>query len=109
MSLPNVPDINPEITLRRKDAINLLLTSTAMEEIGISHILNAEAEKIQHVLQQHPTIIELLKVNRSVERILRNLIKKEMILQFKMENILDLINENELIREEEEEDFDFNE
>lgn len=107
MSLPNVPDINPEITLRRKDAINLLLTSIAMEEMGISHVLNAEGEKIQHVLKQHPTIKELLRINRSVERILRTLIKKEIILQFKMENILDLLNENEV--ESEDEDCDFNE
>lgn len=47
MSLPTIPDITPEITLDRCKTINLLLSSIAMEEIGLSHILNAEAEKLQ--------------------------------------------------------------
>jgi hypothetical protein len=47
MSMPNIPDITPDIDLKREDVINLLLTSIALEEIGISHILNAEGEKLQ--------------------------------------------------------------
>lgn len=90
LSLPNVPDIKPEIKLKRKDTLNLLLTSIAMEEISISHILNAEAEKIQYVLKKSPEIRELLDMNRSVERMIRVLIKKEMLLQFKLENVMDL-------------------
>ncbi|MGR6008320.1 hypothetical protein ACT7CZ_05390 [Bacillus cereus] len=47
MSLPNIPDIEPHITLTREEVINLLLSSIAMEEIGLSHLINAEAEKIK--------------------------------------------------------------
>lgn len=93
MSLPNIPDINPEISLNRKDAINLLLTSIAMEEISISHILNAEGEKIQFVLKQKPSIVDLIKINQSLEKTLRSLIKKEILLLNKLESVLDLINE----------------
>lgn len=46
MSLPNIPDIAPEISLNRCESINLLLSSIALEEIGLSHIINAEGEKI---------------------------------------------------------------
>jgi hypothetical protein len=33
MSVPNVPDINPEINLPRHQVINLLLASIAFEEL----------------------------------------------------------------------------
>src|SRR5690625_6968249 len=39
VSQPNIPDIDPNISLTREDAINLLLTSIAMEELGLAHII----------------------------------------------------------------------
>ncbi|MCL6488857.1 MAG: hypothetical protein K6T76_07980 [Alicyclobacillus mali] len=50
MSQPNIPNINPSISLTRDDAVNLLLSSIALEELGLGHLTNAEAEKIQYVL-----------------------------------------------------------
>ncbi|WP_010268048.1 hypothetical protein [Paenibacillus senegalensis] len=91
MSLPNVPDIDPNITIRREDAINLLLTSIAMEEIGLSHIIEAEGEKIQRVVNDRSlSFCDVLKINDSVERILRNVIRNQMLLQFKLEDVLKL-------------------
>ncbi|WP_242071583.1 hypothetical protein [Bacillus thuringiensis] len=67
MSLPNLPDITPDISVTRQEAINLLLSSIAMEEIGLSHILNAEGEKLQHFLKQkNRSFCEYLTINRSV-------------------------------------------
>lgn len=88
MSLPSIPDITPNITVDREQVINLLLASIAMEEIGLSHILNAEGEKIQAVLEQNPTFECILKINRSVEKTLRTVIKTQMLLQFKLEDVL---------------------
>lgn len=91
MSMPNIPDIKPEITLKREEAINLLLTSIALEEIGLSHIINAEGEKIQYFIKEHSVGLEdVLRINRSVEIMLRNVIKNQMLLQFKLEDILRL-------------------
>jgi hypothetical protein len=91
MSLPNVPDIKPEIILNRNEVINLLLTSIALEEIGLSHIINAEGEKIQKILKEHcVSLHDALKINHSVERMLRNVIKNQMLLQFKLEDVMDL-------------------
>jgi len=98
LSYPNIPDITPDINLCRKDVVNLLLASIALEELGLSHIINAEAEKIQYVLgtldrrgpAEPTTVDQLLKVNRSVELALRNVIKNQMLLQFKLEDTITL-------------------
>ncbi|MBP1990792.1 hypothetical protein [Paenibacillus eucommiae] len=91
MSMPNIPDITPQIILKRPEVINLLLTSIALEEIGLSHIINAEGEKIQKVLHDHDlSVDDALRLNDSVERMLRNVIKNQMLLQFKLEDILKL-------------------
>ena len=98
MSFPNIPDVNPIINFRQEDAVNLLLASIAFEELGLAHLINAEAEKIQFVLgtlpgrtpTTPPTIDDLLTINRSVEQILRDVIKKEMLLQFKLEDVISI-------------------
>jgi hypothetical protein len=97
MSFPNIPNVTPSITLDRAEAINLLLASIAFEELGLAHIINAEAEKIQAVLGTLPestvraqSISDLLAINESVNKTLKTVVKKEMLLQFKLENILDI-------------------
>jgi len=95
MSLPSFP--KPKIT--RDDAINQILSSIAMEELGISHILNAEGEKIQYALgtlegTENPqaTIDEVLAVNESVQRTLQATAQNQMILKNKMAAALSASN-----------------
>ncbi|MDP4085160.1 MAG: hypothetical protein Q8934_11180 [Bacillota bacterium] len=90
MSMPEIPNITPEINLKREEVINLLLASIAMEEIGLSHIINAEGEKLQKAIQHAECFEDLLEANNSVERMLKTIIKKEMLLQFKLEDILEI-------------------
>ncbi|MEN6350449.1 MAG: hypothetical protein ABFD08_13775 [Syntrophomonas sp.] len=99
MSFPTIPSITPSISLNRNDVINLLLASIAFEELGLAHIINAEAEKIQYVLGtipgqipplEPPTLANLISINRSAGRILKTVIKNQMLLQFKLEDLLEL-------------------
>lgn len=79
----------------------MLLSSIALEELALAHIMNAEAEKLQFALGTLDTGVtlspaevslgDLLDVNASVQRTLRDVIKKEMLLEFKFDNVLDLI------------------
>lgn len=91
MSLPNIPNITPCINLNRQESIDLLLSSIAMEEIGLSHILNAEGEKIQKSLNiQHTDLSDLILINESVNATLKNIIKSQVLLQLKLEEITHL-------------------
>ena len=87
MSLPNIPDIKPIMNLKRHDIINLMLASIALEEIALSHITNAEGEKIQEALKCRPTIDEMLAVNESVNKTLESIIIKEMLLHSQLQEI----------------------
>jgi len=99
MSFPNIPNVTPTISINRDDVINLLLASIAFEELGLSHLINSEAEKIQYVLgtlnvqtaPEPPTINDLLKIDKSVNQTLRNVIKNQMLLQFKLEDIIEYL------------------
>jgi hypothetical protein len=97
MGMPNVPDVDPKITLTRNEVINLLLSSVALEELGLAHIINAEGEKIQAIIHDDKCdddISEsLLLIDRSVQTTLRDVIRKEILLGFKLEDILELIDE----------------
>lgn len=91
MSLPNIPDIDPLISLNRCDAINLLLSSIAMEEIGLSHILNAEGEKLQRFLRQKSIHTDdLLLMNDSVQKSLQTIVKSQLLLVMKLEDVMEL-------------------
>ncbi|WP_243896121.1 exosporium glycoprotein BclB-related protein [Paenibacillus sp. F411] len=94
MSQANIPNVTPSITVTRDDALNLLLASIAIEELGLGHIINAEAEKIQYAVGTLPgltvpsTINDLIAVNSSVKSTMQELLKKEMLLQHKLESVL---------------------
>jgi hypothetical protein len=95
MSQANLPNITPTITLSRDDAISLLISSIAMEELGLSHIINAEGEKLQYILGTLPgvsapdvTISDILNINESVLATMRESVKKEWLLSSKLDSIL---------------------
>lgn len=104
MSLPKIPDMNPNMNVNQADAINLLLASIGMEEIGLSHIINAEGEKIQFMLgtlvdgdgnaiqgPQNVTTQDVLNVNKSVDSTLKNVLRNQMLLQLKLEDIMEIM------------------
>ena len=97
MSFTSIPRITPTISLNRNQVINMLLASVAFEELGLAHIINAEGEKLQSVLGflscahvDTPAFACLLEIYREVRRTLQTVIKSQMLLQFKLEQIMSL-------------------
>lgn len=97
MSMPNIPDINPNVTIKRSDALNVILSSIGMEELSMAHIVNAEAEKIQFSLGTLETsggkaasMEQIMEVNKSSNKMLRDVIKNQMLIGMKMEDVVAL-------------------
>lgn len=98
MSQATIPNITPIIGITPGQSIALMLSSIAFEELALAHIINSEAEKIQFVVGTLPgitpppvTISGLNEVNNLVNRTMQTVIKSEMLLQFKLENLVDLV------------------
>ncbi|MEG1989359.1 MAG: hypothetical protein RR035_09240 [Oscillibacter sp.] len=73
-------------------AINDLIESVALEETGLSHILNAEGEKIQKfVAMPGVTADQLLAVNASVQATVDAVTRLNMVLQSKLNLFAGLI------------------
>ncbi|MEG0441059.1 MAG: CshA/CshB family fibrillar adhesin-related protein [Oscillospiraceae bacterium] len=69
-------------------AIADLTTSVALEQTGLSHILNAEGEKLQATLSiPGVTPDQLLAVNKSVQDMTNSITKLEMVMQAKLETV----------------------
>lgn len=77
----------------RCQAITQLITSIAPKQTGLSHIINAEGEKIQEIVVSAETAGEMLAVNRSVKSMLNAIARPEMVLQGKLELFEDCLYE----------------
>ena len=88
MSMPTFP--NSDCILTREQAINAILTSIALEETALSHIIDAEGEKIQYALQNSSyknccdNMEKILKVNESVSCLIEQITDMQLILKSKL-------------------------
>lgn len=88
----SMPIITPG-TVTRDQAISDLIESIALQETGLSHILNAEGEKIQaFVATAGITPDQLLEVNKSVKDTINAISQLEMILHSKLDIFNNAIN-----------------
>ncbi|WP_028562892.1 hypothetical protein [Paenibacillus pinihumi] len=95
MSQASIPNITPTISITIGQTVSLLLASIALEELALAHIINAEAEKIQFVvgtlgpgLTPPATLSNLLAIDESVRRTLQEVVRKEILLQQKLDTVL---------------------
>ncbi|WP_338750555.1 hypothetical protein [Bacillus sp. FJAT-52991] len=95
MSMPSIPK-EPHRPDKNEVIIDLL-ESIALEEIALSHILNAEAEKIQAFVGEcldfptDPNNHEIIKFNKSVQSLIETVVMKEWLLLKKLESVMELI------------------
>ena len=99
MSMPSFPTNNN--TPDREDVINQIISSIAMEELALSHILNAEGEKLQYVLGTlpgssglKPSIDDIIKVNNSIKDLIEAVTFSQMFLRAKFKDALSMENDS---------------
>ena len=79
-----IPCSKAPIIKARNQSINDLIQSVALEQSAISHILNAEGEKISKAIELDISEVDLLKVNDSVVDMINIIIKYELVLKSKV-------------------------
>lgn len=74
----------------------MIIASIAMEELALSHIVNAEGEKLQYILGTLPgsrkpcaSTQEILAVNQSAAALLDTVMQSQMLLKGKLERALE--------------------
>ncbi len=89
MSMPKIECTN----IDKCCAAASLIQSIALEEAAISHILNAEGEKIQKALSLSCNTKELIEVNKSVEDVVDKITALEVILKSKLDLIIPVLDD----------------
>jgi len=80
-----MPVITPG-TGTRDQAVTDLIESVALQETALSHILNAEGEKMQAIIGlPNVTSEQLMELNESVYKLLNSVTRLEMMFQSKLE------------------------
>jgi TnpA family transposase len=91
MSMPKIENCN----INKYSAASALLQSIALEETAISHILNAEGEKLQKAISLCNTNQkDLIEINKSVEDMVEKITSLEIILKAKLDIISPLLDNN---------------
>lgn len=85
MSMPVISTSSNPISMSQ--AITDLIESIALEETALSHILNAEGEKIQKVLAMDACLEDIMRVNETVMSMVANVNELEHTLRDKLEFI----------------------
>ncbi|OEF97786.1 hypothetical protein [Desulfuribacillus alkaliarsenatis] len=94
MSMPQIPESKYRPTY--EETIIDLLESIALEEISLSHLMNAEAEKIQAFVGKSANFPmcssyqEIITFNQSVNQIMDTMLMKEWLLLKKLEQVIQI-------------------
>lgn len=92
MSMPEFPKPNPDLT--QQEALTMILSSIALEELALSHIINAEGEKIQYAVGTLPglaggsTIEDVTDINESAADTLGTVLENQVVLVGKLTQAL---------------------
>jgi hypothetical protein len=82
-----------------------LLSTIAIEEMALAHIVNAEAEKIQYVAGTlHPalkmseviSVHDLFVIQDSVRKMMEDVLLREVMLHMKFSNMLGALENNSM-------------
>lgn len=100
MTMPQIPDGKHRPCF--SEVIIDLLESIALEEIALSHLINAEAEKLQAFVGKKldfptgPSNGEINKFNHGVQKLMDVIVMKEWLLLRKFENVIHCMEHHEI-------------
>lgn len=83
-----------KIIIDRQKIIDITLASIALEQDGMAKIIKAEGDKLKQMMNRTNYNLspqEFIAINESVQKTLKEVSKKEMLLDDRMQNMLELI------------------
>lgn len=99
MSMPEIPKNKHRPSI--EETIIDLLESIALEEISLSHLINAEAENLQAFVGEDldyptdPSNSDILRFNVSILRLMETIMFKELFLLRKLETVMQIGTQTE--------------
>lgn len=85
-----------ENQVSRRQAVTDVIESIAMEEKSIASILKVESRKVQKAIDcPEPAVSDIISINDSVCRCLKNIIKLQILLEFKLEEVQELVDDSD--------------
>jgi hypothetical protein len=97
MSLPDSPEMKPGQSITKRESLALLLTSVAMNEISLSHIISAEADAIQAFVKSRPeelSYMSVIRINNTASRLLEEVSNGQWLSLSKLDRILRLLTDD---------------
>lgn len=94
MTLPDDSERKPGNPISKRESLALLLTSVAMNEISLSHIISAEAEAIQSLVRSRPdeiSYMSVIRINNTASRLLEEVSNGQWLSLNKLDRILRLL------------------
>lgn len=94
MSMPELK--NSEVS--REQAVTDVIESMALEQSALSHILNAEGEKLQKIISLSMVpddVAVILSANKTVKKMVNTITRLEILLQIKLELFEDCLCEED--------------
>ena len=91
MSMPSFPQNGVDMT--REEALNLIIACIAMEELALSHILNAGGEHLQFILGTLPgtSSQDVLAAHKSITALIEAVTHNQMLLKNKLDRVLEFV------------------
>ena len=91
MSMPSFPKNGADMT--REAALTMIIACIAMEELALSHILNAGGEHLQFVLGALPGMSsqDVLAVHKSIAALVESVTHNQMLLKNKLDHVLEFV------------------
>jgi len=98
LSQANIPNITPNISVTKEQSIHLLLSSIAMNELAFSHLVNAEAEKLQAFVafaQETDEVYtkDFIEMNQAVSHFLEDITMGQWLSLKKLDRTITLIHQ----------------
>ena len=89
MSMPSFPPNGADMT--REEALTMIIACIAMEELALSHILNAGGENLKFILESLPKTNpqDVLAMHKSITALVEAVTQNQILLKKKLDQVLE--------------------